>query len=380
MNRSDRVGAFSTHLPSLDGLRGLAVLIVIAHNTQMFEPTPPGLGNAVLFYALNFGWMGVQLFFVLSGFLITGILLDTRSQPHWWRDFMVRRILRIFPLYYGTLAVIFLLLPGLSIQPSVFADDNAKQWSLWLFLSNWTESFGMGGSTVPHFWSLAVEEQFYLLWPLLIWWLRRPSAVLKSSLIIAGISLLVRVWLIQHQFTAQMVYSWTPCRMDALALGGAAAAAWRTPGIKAWLIRYRRQWLCSLWALAAVTFLLTRGFPRVGPSDQTWGYSVLALLFTGLVLSAALNDTAHGTPAFSVWRMHCLRFVGRYSYGMYVFHRLIHEVYSQQITNRLGVTPASSAGVAVAHVIAITLCSLGLAIVSYHCYEIHFLRLKRHFA
>ena len=379
MARPTLIGTMRAHFPALDGLRGLAVLIVIAHNTQMFEPTPPGLGNSLVFYFLNFGWMGVQLFFVLSGFLITGILLDTRCDAHWWRNFMVRRVLRIFPLYYGTLAFLFIVLPALSIQPEVFAEDNSKQWALWLYLSNWTESWGLGGASVPHFWSLAVEEQFYLIWPLLILWRPRPASVFFWSLLVAAGGILTRIWMANHHFSAQMIYSWTPCRMDALALGGAAAAAMRVPHWRAWLVQHRAAWLSVLWGGSLVAFVLTRGFPRVGVADQTWGYSVLALLFCGLVLSATLNDTAHA-PCRSIWHMKPLRFVGRYSYGMYVFHRLLHEVYSAAVMQRLGLTPANSAGIAIAHVAVITLSSLGLAIVSYHCYELPFLRLKRYFA
>lgn len=356
--------------------------MVMAHNTQMFEPTPAGLLNTLVFYLLNFGWMGVQLFFVLSGFLITGILLDTRSQPNWWKNFAVRRVLRIFPLYYGTLALIFVILPALQLQPPVFQPDNSHQWPLWLYLSNWTEPLGMGGSTVPHFWSLGVEEQFYLLWPLLLWLCPEPKAIFKWSMLIVGLGLLTRVLMSRAHMPAPVIYSWTPCRMDALALGGAAAAALRIPEAKAWLIKHRTRWLGSAWAITAVGFLLTRGFPRTSIPDQTWGYSILALLFGALVLSAALRDSGEtASPATwpSPWRWAPLRFMGRYSYGMYVFHRPLHEVFSAPVLNRLGIIPASSAWLACLHVCMVIACSLALAMLSYHFFEMHFLRLKRHF-
>ena len=101
--------AIPGHLPALDGLRGLAILMVIAHNVQMLEaPEMHGLVKAA-FFALNIGWVGVILFFVLSGFLITGILLDTLGRPRALPNFIARRALRIFPLYYGALLLICLL-------------------------------------------------------------------------------------------------------------------------------------------------------------------------------------------------------------------------------------------------------------------------------
>ncbi len=106
-----------SHLLSLDGIRGLAILMVIAHNVQLLDLPVMHGAVAVAQFVLNIGWVGVQLFFVLSGFLITGILLDSVGQPHGLRNFIARRALRIFPLYYGALLLIFVLLPMLGAQP-----------------------------------------------------------------------------------------------------------------------------------------------------------------------------------------------------------------------------------------------------------------------
>ena len=115
------------------------------------------------------GWIGVDLFFVLSGFLITGILYDAKGGPHYFRNFYMRRSLRIFPLYYAFLILIFAVMPLLRASG---ADHVGKQVWMWTYLSNvlfarvgWE---GMPAHTT-HLWSLAIEEQFYLLWPLLVW-------------------------------------------------------------------------------------------------------------------------------------------------------------------------------------------------------------------
>ncbi len=142
------------HFPALDTLRGVAIVVVLFHNLSIFA----GSGGKVdklwnLF--VEAGWVGVQLFFVLSGFLITGILVDDKEKPKALRVFYVRRFLRIFPLYYLLLLVYFVWLP----RP--FSE------SIWYFvyLSNWSWLFYGGLPGLGHVWSLAVEEQFYTLWP-----------------------------------------------------------------------------------------------------------------------------------------------------------------------------------------------------------------------
>ena len=176
-------------LPTLDGLRAIAVLLVVPHNLNLIAT----YGSPDLFVAaVHRGWIGVQLFFVLSGFLITGILLDARDAPDYYRSFFVRRVLRIFPLYYATLLVLFVLLPAFGLLPSSFRRDPMVELSYWAYFSNWYGPFHQGPEAVSHFWSLAIEEQFYLLWPFAI---HRRSAgwVMRLCLAIAAASLLFRV-------------------------------------------------------------------------------------------------------------------------------------------------------------------------------------------
>ena len=149
------------HIPALDGLRAIAILLVIPHNVYIFETTRGWL--APFAWISNAGWIGVQLFFVLSGFLITRNLLSSRGAPNYYSAFFGRRILRIFPLYYLVLTFFLLVLPEVVNLSAAIRSSYANQPWLWLFLSNWAQPFGKEVYWFPHFWSLAVEEQFYLL-------------------------------------------------------------------------------------------------------------------------------------------------------------------------------------------------------------------------
>ena len=166
-------------LPTLDGVRGLAILLVLAHNYLLLE-SPSGIAGYMTERVLNAGWVGVQLFFVLSGFLITWGLLESRDTENYFRNFYARRVLRIFPLYYLMLILTFLVLPALNFYPKTIADDAPCQWWLWLFLSNWSQPYGICGNSLPHFWSLAVEEQFYLVWPLAVRY-TQPRQLIRLS-------------------------------------------------------------------------------------------------------------------------------------------------------------------------------------------------------
>src|SRR5262245_39580963 len=156
-------GHVPPHIPALDGLRGIAILLVIPHNADVFSNSAAWLWPAALL--AHAGWIGVQLFFVLSGFLITRNLLDSRAADNYFQSFYWRRVLRIFPLYYLTLIAGLVIAPRLFQFPSGALASLQNQAWLWTFLSNWTQPLGLEVSGFSHFWSLAIEEQFYLVWP-----------------------------------------------------------------------------------------------------------------------------------------------------------------------------------------------------------------------
>ena len=365
------------HYPGLDGLRGLAILMVLVHMLNLLD-TQSGLPAYAYSRISHVGWTGVQLFFVLSGFLITGILLDTREARNYYSGFYARRVLRIFPLYFGVLAVAFVVLPALGIVPASIAADRPNQVWLWTYLSNWASLVGQGSKAFPHFWSLAIEEQFYLVWPLLVRSLS-PGQCVRFSVGVAVASLGLRSVLAFAGVSDDLIYENSFCRMDALALGGAAAAALRVPAWKDRLIASSNRLLVASLAVAVVGAGITRGFWTGTLVGETLGYTIVALIFVLLLVAVAGAD-ATGSPGWpAVFRLQPLRTIGKYSYGMYVFHKPLHDFLGRPLFLMLRPDASQSVLLSMAYVAAGTLATLGVAFASWHLFEKHFLQLKRRF-
>jgi len=363
-------------LPTLDGLRAIAILLVVPHNLDLIATFD---GAQLVVAALHRGWIGVQLFFVLSGFLITGILLDARDAPDYYRSFFVRRALRIFPLYYATLLVLFVLLPALGLVPASFKCDAMVELSYWTYFSNWYGPFHQGPDPVSHFWSLALEEQFYFLWPFVI---HRRSAgwVMRLCLAIAAASLLLRVVMLLAGTPAQAIYQFLVTRMDALALGGAAAAAFRVPSAASWTLDHRRFLLgASLLSLVGGA-VLSRGYNFTHPVTLSLGFTFLAVGFALLVAAGVAADLlgAAGWPAALRWSF--LRRVAKYSYAMYVLSVPLHFLVGKPVLSALGLAAGNSILVDLAYIIVGTALSFLAAAASFHLLEVHFLNLKDRFA
>ena len=367
-----------THYPALDGVRGLAILMVVLHNFEIYGARLSGFAGRLLQVSIGGGWIGVTLFFVLSGFLITGILLDTQREPGHFRRFYLRRTLRIAPLYYAVLLVTFVVLPLVGFVPAPVRADQPQQFWLWAYLSNWVLPFDIANHSFPHFWSLAVEEQFYLLWPLLTWRCS-PRAVLRWGLALALLAPFVRAGVLLGGGTSDMVYVWSPCRMDALALGGSVAAALRVPGLASKLIAYRRRWLAGAATMFVGCIVGFHGLSHSTFALQTLGYSLLALSFSGLVLALACADLAGDTRfGARLWRAAPLRVLARYSYGIYIIHvPLLHSI-SDPLMRLLSADPLHSTAANFAFFVVGLAASLVLAILSYHLFEQRFLALKTH--
>jgi peptidoglycan/LPS O-acetylase OafA/YrhL len=280
-------------IPQLDAIRGLAVLLVLLHNTDIY----PSLH--LQWISAN-GWMGVDLFFVLSGFLITGILLDSKRSDGYFRNFYARRCLRIWPLYYSALLFMFVIVPFLrpSEAHTVFEARSSPWWSYPFFLQNFlvpipSSATGLLGVT----WSLAVEEQFYLVWPMVV---RFCSKAQLRNLAIAVICLspVLRFYLSQHQVD---IYSNTFCRLDGLMAGVLLALALRSESFVpsklvagAWIAflvavplavvidMFHARWIVfSFVALASVSLVYLALF-----SSQKWLQWILTnrfLVYTGTI-------------------------------------------------------------------------------------------------
>lgn len=364
-----------THFPALDGLRALAILLVIPHNADMLS----GPLNPIEFVGglvVHAGWIGVQLFFVLSGFLITGNLLDTRGSDNYFSSFFGRRALRILPLYFAVLLITFVLAPLLVQMPPDFRATQGNQVWLWTFLSNWTQPFDGSVSGFTHFWSLAVEEQFYLIWPFVVW-RSKPESLLRFCGIVVLAAMIARETLIVLGYPADALYMFTICRMDALALGAGAAAALRIPALRDYLERCTRRIALAAIFVMVLAAVLTHTFSAHDVNDQTVGYTLIAFAFALLILLAVLPTRGMLATALKPLNSTLLRLVGRYSYGMYVFHLPLMVFFGAPAVHRLvaEVTPA----VSFAYAFTMILLSFVLAALSYELFERHFLRLKSRF-
>ncbi len=333
----------------LDGLRGLAVLMVICfHFQQMF-----GCWHGLLARLAVWGQTGVDLFFVLSGFLITGILLDTRGSEHCMRNFYVRRVLRIFPLYYATLAVLFVVAPLIGLRD---AQPVSRQIWFWTYMQNIPLTFGQSMRSDPvHFWSLAVEEHFYLVWPFLVLRLNHRS-LLRAVLVMIAASVSCRILLSQYS-----TFYFTLARMDGLGCGAALAVLARDPGGLRRLVR--PAWAVLLFVGSGLGVLqLALSGSRLEILQITKS-TLIAFVYCALIVLAVGNrllDSVLTHPA--------LRNIGKYSYAMYIFHPF---VLGGLKSTRL---PSSSFDLLLA--IAFTWCAAAL---SWFALEEPFLKMKVRF-
>src|SRR5579859_5429454 len=220
------------HMLVLDGMRGVAIVMVLCVHFIGNSPAHTAVTREAARLA-GYGIWGVDLFFVLSGFLITGLLYDSKGSPHYFRNFYVRRTLRIFPLYYAVLALLFIVLPALpGPYPSGLAESERHQAWLWLYASNVYLAIHRTWSLpyVGHFWSLAVEEQFYLVWPIVVLCFARRS-LLGICIVVTILALALRSLLALAGAGAMAQLVLTPCRFDALCIGAFLALAIRSTGL-----------------------------------------------------------------------------------------------------------------------------------------------------
>lgn len=365
------------HLPVLDGVRGLAVLLVVFfHTTHLSDQS--ALGRATWWLA-GAGWTGVDLFFVLSGFLITGILWEAKGQTYYFRNFYARRLLRIFPLYYATLAVSFLVLPHLAGRLNLderITTDGAVWYLLYLsnFYQLWVDTTHPILGVV---WSLAIEEQFYIVWPFLIAAVSYKGAI-RLCLGTIALAVLVRVGLTLYGASEESTYVVTLCRVDSLALGALLSLVMRHPeglGLSAF------PWM--RWApLLALPIVVAAIALPVGPAFKTvvrtGGYTAVGILYTLLVYRVVTAKP--GSLLNRVFSNRMLLTYGKYSYAIYLVHSPLDAILRRTVlkTPFPQVAGSDFPMQLLFYAVALVL-SLGLALVSWNVFEKHFLKLKDFF-
>ncbi|HEU4649060.1 MAG TPA: acyltransferase [Gemmatimonadales bacterium] len=366
-------------LAGLDGLRGLAILLVLMNN--MYDGPASQRLDGVVLHAFKSGYVGVDLFFVLSGFLITGILYSTRGDDRYFRNFYARRFLRIFPLYYGFLALWLFLVPRLGVFTNAEAHAlSERQWWYWTYLANVNVGLELGpaGAEPRHFWSLAVEEQFYLVWPLIVAVASRRRLIQICAGLVAAAALLRTFWLYlaPTQLTHQLVYTLTAARMDSLALGALVALLIRSVRGRETLLRWAPRVGIAGCAVLGAIFVWQRGLR--GAWFSAVGFTVVALVAaSAIVLSVTRPDDA-GINRVLAWPL--LRRLGQYSYGIYVLHGSLFAVAVRLgLPHELALLFGSPLAAALGRWLVLALASVGLAALSWHAYEVHWLRLKRFF-
>jgi peptidoglycan/LPS O-acetylase OafA/YrhL len=370
-------------IPALDGLRGIAIVLVMLHHFTVYWPTS-GIG-AHIGSVVAFFWVGVDLFFVLSGFLITGILLDTRGSKRYFTSFYARRVLRIFPLYYLVLFLAFVVLPKFPTVHAVVAGpdymlaegaDLPPQWRYWAYLTNVSVvAYGWLHGWVDVSWSLAIEEQFYLVWPFMIWLCPpRLAALLCAVILVAEPA--ARIYARAIDYPPLWLYVLTWYRLDGLAVGALLAFAERRrllPSLDRWVPLVIIAGVAGLIActiLGGHTWWWNRRM-------QQYGYSLIALI-GGAMLVSAINR-----PADSLWpRMLSagwLRAFGKYSYGLYLIHLPVMHLVREYVLDPLEYETTRQWSAQLLFYGAAAAPAFALAWLSWRLFEGPILRLKERF-
>ena len=352
----------SRHIPSLDGLRGLAILVVVVYH----------------YFNLPYGWSGVDLFFVLSGYLITGRLLDSLHQPAYYRNFYRNRVLRIFPLYFGVLALFAFginFISKQSTQPLL-----AFYYQHWLSFILFTENFSFiryGMPVTPyllHFWSLAIEEQFYLVWPFLL----RRTKDRKTRLILLPVLILLVMlirslfyWNHIHTDSLTFYYYNTFFRIDALLTGALLCQLHRSQLVLPARLINLLFAACIL--TIGISCVWLKSLDLSNPFFETVGYTLTALLYACL-----LHKTVSSTGALSkIFSLSPLRLLGKISYGLYVFHfPVVLILYTRLFNWGKAHSALSDLPLQIAVLLLCLLISLVLALLSFRYFESFFLRFK----
>jgi len=373
-------GAALPRIAVLDGVRGVAILL-----TLIFHSFDQGVSFAVL------GERGVDLFFVLSGYLITGILIETLEAPSYFKNFIARRALRILPLYYLFIVLMLFalpqvakLLPDTVSLPPEFAELQEGPdglWTVWVYLQNFVLARGEGALPgLGHLWSVAVEEQFYLFWPVVIWFLpaKHRFNVFVYSVVITMVLRTALLWSGAIGFYGAREYTFT--RLDTLVLGAMGALYFRDERARRLLEPViarlsQRRWIAPIIILGLFPSIRLEGGSADGWMKAIYGpgLTIISLLFLAYVVRAAEGTLSPRLHRFTIWRFNLL--LGKYSYSIYLFHYPIAATLQRRTGGKihLGIDSLINFGIA-------TGVSLIIARITWVLWETPWLRLKSRFS
>lgn len=369
MNLKDPFSVNKNHIPQLDGLRGVAILLVLTYHY---------FGSLKIF---SFGWSGVDLFFVLSGYLITGKLIESVGTKNYITDFFRNRILRIFPLYYTALFLFYFAVAFIATDKHIVSlSFYIVHWkSFFLFTENWAFLYH-GFPTdkyLLHFWSLAIEEQFYIGMPFIILFIRTSNTrlIIFSLFFLLALSLRCVFYFgstdaqTQHYFNLN-----TFCRTDSF-MAGAILSQLHYSGRIIKKIAINVVIIISISLL--LTFILyfkTAAFYN-NPLLHVAGFSLVAILYAALLHKAVSSEDFFLNQFLSAV---LLRFFGKISYGLYIFHLPVLLIAYLRIYNweMLYITKAQEFAKGLSLLICVGL-SLTLSIFSYYYFEWYFISLKK---
>jgi len=341
-------------LPQLDGLRAIAILLVLMnHMLDMKSP------RAVA-YLCSLGWIGVDVFFVLSGFLITKILLSTEPGPRAFGLFVLRRVLRTWPLYFVVLIAAWLIL----------RHDASGMQTNWLqhmfFLQNYTPWFIT--RTLAPTWSLCIEEHFYFIWPFFVFLL--PRRALFWVLPVAFIALPVtRYWGMHQAFTFKQLYTETQFHLDGLVAGSIVALLFSRYSIRPRMMS-RIGLVCFVLGAGTAILGFRRNWDVIFGQNVVFGFTSLAVGFAGLLMLLLCDESSILVRVFSY---RPLRYIGRISYGIYLLQDGLISFLSRIPLHRVLGEAATSWML----IIPLRICfAIALAALSYRFFESPILRVK----
>ena len=371
----------------LDGLRAIAILIVVAHHVGGSAGPLNSIALRLWTVIVNAGWTGVQLFFVLSGFLITRILLNSKGADGWIKNFYARRVLRIFPLYYALVAMVYVVAPRVSLLSRIADHGTIPSLWYWAYLSNWVSPFGRIPVALLHAWSLAVEEQFYMLWPLVIAVVSERTLAKVCLLMVAG-AYAVRIGLhfvFPRELAAGAAYELTIARFDTITMGALVAIVVRNAKAVAWLAKRIVPAIAVVVVALMIDTIIWRSLWSHGNVAELITQPLTAVL-SALMVFACVSRSSQPTgerirAAGARWlSAGWLRAVARYSYGIYIVHVPMHVLLRPMFAPYMD---GGSATRRLAMTSGYTACVFGtsmlFAVVSWHVIEQPFLSLKRFF-